>query len=115
MCSFKAACGVHDEVAADRSRANRGSNMDAAAISYMGLKDQEDQIKVQKAALQEEIKNGLKQRSTNKVMVGNIEVSLSISKGRASLDKKAVAAAGINLSPFETIGQPSERLTVKRA
>jgi hypothetical protein len=47
-------------------------------------------------------------------MVGNIDVSLTIAKGRASLNRKAVAVAGIDLSPFESIGQPSERLTVKR-
>ena len=115
MCSFKGVCGVNEEKVVDRTRANRGSNMDAGAIRYMELKDMEDGIKVEKAAIAEDIKNGLVQRNTNKVMVGNIEVSLAVAKGRASLDKKLVAAAGIDLSPFETIGAPSERLTVKRA
>jgi len=48
------------------------------------------------------------------MIVGNIEVSMSLAKGRASLDRKAVAAAGIDLTPFEKIGAPVERLSVKR-
>lgn len=113
MCGFSEVCGVDVEAASTR-RANRGSNFDGCALRYMELKDAEDVIKVEKATLQEEIKNGLKQRSTNRAVVGNIEVLLSIAKGRASLDKAAVKRAGIDLSPFEQTGQPSERLTVKR-
>jgi hypothetical protein len=48
------------------------------------------------------------------MIVGNIEVSMSLTKGRASLDRKAVAAAGIDLTPFEKVGAPVERLNVKR-
>ncbi len=115
MCPFKETCGVHAETNVDRKRANRGSNLDGAAIRYMTLKDTEASIKAEKAVLQEDIKSGLAQRGTNKVMVGNISVSMSITKGRLSLDKRAVAAAGIDLSPFEKIGNPSERLLVERA
>lgn len=115
MCSYQKICGVTIEGAGGRTRANRSSNIDGSAIRYMQLKDAEENIKVEKAHLQEDIKSGLIQRNTNKVIVGDIEVSLSITKGRVSLNKKAVAAAGINLSPFETVGAPSERLTVKRA
>jgi hypothetical protein len=115
MCSFREVCGVTMEASGDRKRANRASNLDSSAIRYMELKDAEAVIKVEKASLQEDIKNGLRQRSTNKVIVGDITVSLSMQKGRASLDKAAVAAAGINLSPFQKIGAPSERLLVERA
>ena len=115
MCPFRDVCGVHAEKAVDRKRANRGSSLDGSAIRYMALKDQEAGIKVEKATLQEDIKSGLAQRGTNKVMVGSISVSMSIIKGRLSLDKRAVAAAGIDLSPFEKIGNPSERLLVERA
>mgnify|MGYP003147045674 CR=1 FL=1 len=114
MCSFKEVCGVQDEGSGNR-RANRGSNLDGAAVRFMALKDTETQIKAEKATLSEDIKNGLKQRGINKAVVGDINISLSVSKGRASLDKKAVAAAGIDLRPFEKIGQPSERLLVERA
>ena len=53
-------------------------------------------------------------RGTDKMTAGDIEVSITQSKGRASLNRKAVAAAGIDLSPYETVGAPSERLTVQR-
>jgi hypothetical protein len=115
MCSFREVCGVTMEASADRKRANRTSNFDGSAIRYMELKDAETAIKAEKASLQEDIKNGLHQRSTNKIIVGDITVSLSVQKGRASLNRKAVAAAGIDLSPFEKIGAPSERLLVERA
>ena len=115
MCSYQKICGVTIEKDAEKTRANRGSNIDGSAVRYMQLKDAEYNIKVEKAQLKEDIKSGLIQRNTNKVMVGDIEINLSITKGRLSLNRKAVAAAGINLSPFETVGAPSERLTVKRA
>ena len=114
MCSFRATCGVTSETASSRKRANRGSNMDTAAIRYMEIKDKLDAMKAEQANLKEDIKNELPARKVTKAIVGNIEVSLSISKGRASLDRKAVKAAGIDLSPFETVGLSSERLTLKR-
>lgn len=115
MCSFAKVCGVSIVASTDRKRANRGSNLDASAMRYMELKDEEEDIMVEKKALAEDIKNGLAERDTNKVIVGDITVSLSVTKGRASLDRKAVAAAGIDLSPFETTGSQTERLLVERA
>lgn len=114
MCAFTRICGVDVETAGTR-RANRGSNMDGAAIRFMAIKDQVDTLKGEQDGLKEDIKNEMKSRDMKKGMVGNIECSLSISAGRSSLNRKAVTAAGIDLSPFETIGAPSERLTVKWA
>ena len=114
MCAFKSVCGVTAEDASSRKRANRGSNIDKAAVRYMDIKDQTDLLKVEQDGLKEDIKNELLARKTQKGMVGNIEISLAVSKGRASLDRKRVKAAGIDLSPFETVGAPSERLTLKR-
>ena len=114
MCPFKDACGVAPEDASSRKRANRGSNIDKAAIRYMDIKDQTEALKAEQDSLKEDIKNELHSRQVTKGVVGNIEISLAIAKGRASLDKKAVKAAGIDLSPFETVGPSSERLTLKR-
>ena len=113
MCGFKGVCGVTAEDASSRKRANRGSKIDDAAIRYMGIKDSIDTLKTEQDNLKEDIKNELHARRVNKGVVGNIEVTLSTSKGRASLDKKAVKAAGIDLSPFETVGAAVERLTLK--
>ena len=114
MCSFTRVCGVDVETTGTR-RANRGSNMDGAAIRFMAIKDQVDTLKTEQDGLKEDIKNEMKSRNMKKGRVGNIECSLSVSAGRSSLNRKAVTAAGIDLSPFETVGAPSERLTVKRA
>ena len=43
-----------------------------------------------------------------------VVVSLTTSKPRTTLDRAAVKAAGIDLSKFETEGEASVRLNVKR-
>ena len=112
-CPFTEACGVTlDEAKANRSRVRRGSNLDASAQEYMNLKDAADAAKARMDGLKEDIIDGLDGRS--KVIVGNVEVTLQVSKGRETLDKKAVAAAGIDLSPFTKTGASSTRLTLKR-
>jgi len=115
MCPYTKVCGVTMEADADRGKANKGSQLDGSAAQYMALSDTEATIKSQKATLREDILKELHKRNAKTLIVGGLAVSVSVAKGRASLNRKAVAAAGIDLSPFETIGQPSERLTVKRA
>ena len=112
LCAFKKACGVDIEDTTNRKRANKGSRFDVSVMQYMEIKAAEDLLKVQKADCAENIKGELQSRGIRKAIVGNIEVSLASVNGRRSLDKKAVARAGIDLSPFETIGAPSERLNV---
>jgi hypothetical protein len=114
MCAFKKVCGVNEESASSRTKANRGSSFDASAVRYMEIKTAEDALKVEKASIAEDIKLGLKTRKTNKAIVGDITVTLTTRKGRTSLDAKAVKAAGIDLTPFQTVGNPSEALTVSR-
>lgn len=109
-CPFAETCGVTE--ARNPLPARRPAGFDKAAARYVELADMEEQIKAEKDSLKEDLRSGL--RGAGKLIVGDIEVSLSTTKGRTSLDKKAVAAAGINLSPFEKTGAPVERLTVKR-
>jgi hypothetical protein len=73
-----------------------------------------DTLKAEQDSLKEDLKGELALRGTDKLIAGDIEVSIKQAKGRASLNRKAVAAAGIDLSPYETVGVPSERLTVQR-
>lgn len=112
-CPFRGACGVTlEDGVKGRSRVRRGSNLDGAAQEYMAIKEAQDTAKARLEALKEDIKGGLEGRP--KVIVGNIEVTLQTAKGRETLNKKAVKAAGIDLSPFTKTGAPSERLTLKR-
>jgi CRISPR/Cas system-associated exonuclease Cas4 (RecB family) len=109
FCSFTEVCGVS---AAPRKRVTGGAS--GSAVRYVAIKDQIDTLKAEQDSLKEDLKGELALRGTDKLIAGDIEVSISQAKGRASLNRKAVAAAGIDLSPFETVGAPSERLTVQR-
>ena len=55
----------------------------------------------------------MREHRTRKAEGDNWSVTWFPVKGRLSLDRKAVEAAGIDLSPFETPGDPGERLTIK--
>ena len=109
FCSFTEVCGVS---AAPRKRVTGGAS--GSAVRYVAIKDQMDTLKAEQDNLKEDLKGELALRGTDKLIAGDIEVSISQAKGRASLNRKAVAKAGIDLSPFETVGAPSERLTVQR-
>ena len=113
MCGFADVCGVK-VTGRGKPKANRGSNVDGDAKRYVEIKDEIDVLRGEQDNLKEDIKVELQSRDTLSVMVGDIQVELFTVKGRASLDKKAVKAAGIDLSPFEKVGASSERLTVKR-
>lgn len=115
FCPFTDACGVDVAETSKRRAGNRGSHLDSAVVSYMALKDQEDGIKLQKDALKADIVAELEKRGIKGGQVGDVVVTLTTVKGRESLDKKAVAAAGIDLSPFTKVGAPSVRLDVRRA
>ena len=65
------------------------------------------------AEAQERIKQFLREHRTRKVEGDNWSVTYFPVKGRMSLDRKAALAAGIDLSPFETPGDPGERLIVR--
>jgi len=109
LCPFTEVCGVS---AAPRKRVAGGASV--SAVRYVTIKDEIDTLKAEQDSLKEDLKGELAMRGTDKLIAGDIEVSISQAKGRASLNRKAVAAAGIDLSPYETVGAPSERLTVQR-
>lgn len=114
-CGFREICGVDVKaLGKGRKRANRGSAFDDAATRYMEIKDEKERLDNEMEGLKEDMKLGLRRRSTVEAKVGNISVTLQTVAGRTTLDKKAVKAAGIDLTPFEKRGADSERLTVKR-
>ena len=113
-CSYTEVCGVDVAEATGRTKGNRGSKIETAAQRHVAIKDEEEALKIEKAALSEDIKADLKKRETNSFVAGDIVIELSEVKGRTSLDKKAAKAAGVNLAPFEKVGASSERLLVKR-
>jgi len=111
-CPFTALCGVAAKDSRTPRPQARPAGFDAAVLRYAEIQDTEAAIKAEKDSLKEDMKSVL--QTAGHMIVGNIEVSMSLTKGRASLDRKAVAAAGIDLTPFEKSGAPVERLSVKR-
>jgi hypothetical protein len=80
---------------------------------YLDIKDQQDVLKANRADCGEEIKQELMSRNVSELMVGSAKVALKIVNGRRSINRELVAQAGLDLSPFETVGAPSERLEIK--
>jgi hypothetical protein len=66
---------------------------------------------------EEEIKQVLRDYGTRRVNAGGISISWSALKGRPSWDWPALRAAaeeaGLDLSEFETVGEPSDRLQIR--
>lgn len=115
-CSFKALCMGDSAPKAGTTktgRGNAGSSLDTAVKRFVFLKGKVDELTAEQKQYAEEIKEGLRARKVGTLNVAGKEVTLAAVAGRKSLDRKAVTAAGIDLSPFEKVGAPSERLTVK--
>lgn len=109
LCPYKEPCGVVlEDPSSQTGKANRGSKLDAAVTRFMDIK----KLEAEKSDLSETIKQELKARKLSELDIGDFTVKLEVAAGRASLDKKAVEAAGIDLAPFTKTGKPSERLTV---
>jgi hypothetical protein len=67
-------------------------------------------------AAQLDLKERLRARGFRRIVSGGVTVNWSPVKGRFAYDMKAIreaaAAAGIDLTQFETTGEPSDRLTI---
>jgi len=81
---------------------------------YVDLKDERDALAAQVDELGNEIKKYMDAESADTVDTGKVSAKLQNVAGRRTLDKAAVAAAGIDLSPYEKVGKPSLRLLVER-
>lgn len=111
-CPFVDECGValDDVEGGTVGKSRRGSTLAKAVEALAEIKD----MKVQEKDLSETVKAELRKRGMAKMEVAGFQVTLSPVAGRLTLDKKAVEAAGIDLSPYQKTGAPSERLDVKR-
>ena len=116
-CPHRSRCAGDTVGAIPEDREPLGGN---ALAALKTLIDEEQAARVEKdatarrhAEAQERIKEFLREHRTRKVEGDNWSVAYFPVKGRLSLDRKAVEAAGIDLSPFETPGDPGERLTIK--
>lgn len=65
------------------------------------------------AEIRETIKEFLRVHKARRFSAEDWSISWSSVKGRETIDLKAAEAAGVDLSPFKKLGDPSERLSVK--
>ena len=114
-CAYTAVCGVETTTTetTDTSRANRGSKLETFVDAYSEAKERKASADEDLKKASENIKAELKTRGTTSVDIAGKHLEISPVAGRKSLDRKAVQKAGIDLSPYETVGAASERLTVK--
>ena len=116
-CPYRSQCAGVTVGAIPRDAEPLGDNAVAVlhelARAEQAARDEKETAVRRHAESQEKIKRFLREHGTRKVDGDGWSVSYFPVKGRVSLDRKAVTAAGIDLSPFEKEGDPSERLTVK--
>jgi hypothetical protein len=113
-CAFRQVCNVDSTVeTTDTTRGNRGSRLETCLSDYIDAKVRKDQADGDLKVASERIKQELIKRGTSSIDIAGRHIELTSVAGRKSLDRKAVQEAGIDLTPYETVGAPSERLTVK--
>jgi hypothetical protein len=111
-CPWTRACGIvrrslpEEELAADPQFV---AEMRDLCREHEALNSTLKSVQVQVNEKKEEIKTRLREKSVRKLPG---IVSWSPVKGRTSLDKEAVAAAGIDLTPYEKTGEPGDQLRV---
>lgn len=116
MCAFKAVCGIDvapEATSTPRERVAMTTTLERAVGGYWDAKIEEDDASKRKAALAEIIKDQLHKQGLAEITLGGRQVQLQQVAGRTTFDKKAAEKAGLDLSPFEKVGSPSERLIVK--
>lgn len=115
-CPFKSRCA---QVSVNRIPNNEvalGGN--ALAIlqelvdKHETLNAQSKLIEAQLGAVKHQIRDFLSEVGTRKASGPGFSVSWSSVKGRKSFDRKAAEKAGLDLSPFDKEGDPSERLSI---
>ena len=115
-CPFKARCQGATVASIPRDNVAIGAN---AMAHLKALVEQHEQAgreaetaEHSREQAREQVRVFLRELGTRKVEGDGFSVSWFPVKGRKSLDRKAAEKAGIDFSPYEREGDPSERLTI---
>ena len=120
-CPFAKACMALRGDVPDADKDKKADPQFIAEMVELAMQERElathaDEAKRDQREVQEKIKQRLRDKGLSSVKGSGISIVWSAIKGRPSYDmpgiKAAAAAAGINLQRFETVGEPSDRLTV---
>jgi hypothetical protein len=120
-CAFTRACGIERRTLPPLSAASADPQFVAEirelAVAYKGRQGEADAAASKVCEVQYEIRERLRARGLRRVAGDDFSVTWSPVKGRQGLDVKALsaaaAAAGVDVSKFETIGDPTDRLDIR--
>jgi CRISPR/Cas system-associated exonuclease Cas4 (RecB family) len=119
-CPFTVACG-RERTRVPQQQAGEADPQFAAEIADLARAAKEleaaaDATTVQLRGVQYEIRERLRAKGLRRIVADGVSVVWSPVKGRQSFDMKrireAAAKAGIDLAPYETVGQPTDRLVI---
>jgi hypothetical protein len=89
----------------------------AHAAHNRALKRDIEKLELEAKQIEDGIKQMLQRAGTRRAEGEGVSVVWSALKGRPSFDmpalREAARAAGLDLAPFETVGEPSDRLTIR--
>lgn len=115
-CAFKSRCADIHVAGIPRDTVPVGPNAMAALKDLVQQHEAADAEAEtagrRREAVKEQIRTLLRDLGTRKVQGDGFTVSWFPVKGRKSLDRKAAERAGLDLTPFDREGDPSERLTI---
>jgi hypothetical protein len=121
-CPFPRACGVIRHAVPNKPLPELLDPQFVAEVSDLAREIKESRIAVRAATvavreLEEQLKSRLRDRNARQVNGNGVTVVWSAVKGRPSFDmpalREAAAQAGIDIKQFETVGDPTDRLTIK--
>jgi len=121
-CPFTAACGVIRHAVPTQPREEEPDPQFVAEIADLARQAKKFEVSVDAAtaqlrSTQHEIKERLRAKDLRRVTGDGVSVIWSPVKGRGSYDMRAIreaaAKAGVDLTPFETTGNPTDRLVIQ--
>jgi len=120
-CAFSAACGrlrhlVPTQPSAERPNAQFVSEMIDRARAAKVQRQEVENATAKLRELEHEIRERLREHSLRQIASDGVAITWAPLKGRTSYDMKAIreaaSKAGIDLAQFETVGEPTDRLTI---
>lgn len=115
-CAFKSRCANIAVAGIPRDIVPVGANAMAALKDLVQRHEaadaEADTAGRRREEVREQIRTLLRDLGTRKVQGDGFSISWFPVKGRRSLDRKAAEAAGLDLTPFDREGDPSERLSI---
>jgi hypothetical protein len=121
-CPFTQACGVIRHSVPTAPQAETVDPQFIAEISDLArdAKRQRGEVEAATAALREieyDIKERLRAKNARQIKGAGVSVTWSAVKGRPSYDMPAIREAaeklGLHLAEYETVGEPTDRLTIR--